>query len=442
MKGTGSLQKRLGIGLAVGVTVMWLLATLGTALVVRHELDEAFDSNLQEAAQRLLPLAVIDIIERGEGAGTRTVTDLDDHDEYLTYLVRDVSGEILLRSHDVEPAAFPPTPSRGFRETATHRLYGEAAISGTVYIEVAEPLAYRREATFEAVAVLFFPLLVFLPVSLLGVWWFVRRNMRPVLAFGDEIETRGGSDLSPLKAHSVPDEIAPLADAVNRLLDRLRRTLEAERSFTANSAHELRTPIAATLAQTQRLLADVPEGAVRKRAQQIEASLRDLTRLSEKLMQLAQAEGGGVLSEYPQDLSEVLVHVIDDFQRQWSGRRLFLDKGEDVSLVSHMDSDAFGILMRNLIENALKHGDPGEPVEISVLDDRRVSVVNSSPVVPEAVLARLTKRFERGTSDVRGSGLGLAIAEAIMIGAGGEFRLRSPATGRKDGFEAVVRLPG
>lgn len=442
MKGTGSLQKRLGIGLAVGVTVMWLLATAGTALVVRHELDEAFDSNLQEAAQRLLPLAVIDIIERGEGGGTRIVTDLDDHDEYLTYLVRDVSGGILLRSHDVEPAVFPPTPSRGFRETATHRLYGEAAISGTVYIEVAEPLAHRRQATFEAAAVLFVPLLVLLPASLLGVWWFVRRNMRPVLAFGDEIETRGGSDLSPLNVRFVPDEIAPMADAVNRLLDRLRRTLEAERSFTANSAHELRTPIAATLAQTQRLLADAPEGAVRKRARQIESSLRDLARLSEKLMQLAKAEGGGLLSQQPLDLSEVFAHVIDDFRRQWNTEQLRLEMSEDASLVSHMDPDAFAILMRNLIENALKHGEPGKPVEISVSGDGRIGVVNSGPVVPSDVLARLKGRFERGATETKGSGLGLAIAEAILAGAGGEFRLLSPATGRNDGFEAVVRLPG
>lgn len=442
MKGAGSLQKQLGIGLAAGVTIMWLLATLGSALVVRHELDEAFDSNLQEAAQRLLPLAVIDIIGREESAASRIVTDLDDHEEYLTYLVRDKSGRVLLQSHDVEPSMFPATPARGFRETETHRLYGEAAISGTIYIDVAEPLAYRQEATFEAVAVLFIPLLVLLPASLLGVWWFVQRSMRPVSALRDEIESRGGSDLAPLVACSIPDEIAPMAEAVNRLLDRLRRSLEAERSFAQNSAHELRTPIAATLAHTQRLIAEAPEGAVRERARQIESSLRDIARLSEKLTQLAQAEGGGGLSEHPQDLSEVLVHVIDDFQRQWGRRRLFLEKSEDALLVSHMDSDAFGILMRNLIENALKHGEAGKLVEISVLDDRRVSVVNSCPVVPEAVLAHLTTRFERGTSEVPGSGLGLAIAEAIMIGAGGEFRLRSPATGRKDGFEAVVRLPG
>lgn len=442
MKRTGSLQKRLGIGLAAGVTVMWLAATLGTTLVVRHELDEAFDSNLQETAQRLLPLAVVYILEQKKGAAARIVSDLDEHEEYLTYLVRDSSGRILLRSHDVEPVMFPPTPSKGFRESKTHRFYGEAAISGTVYIEVAEPLAHRREATFEAAVMLFVPLLVLLPISLLGVWFFVRRSMRPVLVFAGEIESRGGPDLSPLEARFIPDEIVPIASSVNRLLDRLRGTLEAERSFTANSAHELRTPIAATLAQTQRLLADAPEGAVRERALKIEASLRELTRLSEKLMQLAKAEAGGILSDQPQDLSEALAHVLDDFQRQWGTEKFILENGSGASLVSHMDPDVFAILLRNLIENALKYGEPGKPVEISVPGDRRIRVVNRGPIVPAAVLTRLKGRFERGATSANGSGLGLAIAEAIVTGAGGELRLRSPAGGRDDGFEAFVQLPG
>lgn len=440
MTRTTSLQKRLGIGLAVGVTAMWLLATLGTALVVRHELDEAFDSNLQEAAQRLLPLAVLDIVDRGERASARVVTDLDEHEEYLTYLVRDASGKILLRSHDVETVHFPAMPSRGFRETATHRLYGEASISGTIFIEVAEPLAHRREATLETIGVLFFPLVVLLPLSLLGVWWFVRHSMRPVLTFRDEIEVRGGSDLSPLAARSLPDEIGPIADAVNRLLDRLRRTLEAERSFTANSAHELRTPIAAMLAQTQRLIAEVPEGAVRERARQIETSLGNLTRLSEKLMQLAKAEGGGLLSEQAHDLCDILVHVVDDFRRQENSEQLHLEMCEKAGLVSHLDPDAFGILMRNLIENALKHGERGKPIEIAVLADRRVSVRNAGTIVPPDVLASLKGRFQRQAGGADGAGLGLAIADMIATGGGGELQLLSPATGRSDGFEALVSI--
>lgn len=441
MSGRASLQRRLGIGLVAGVTLMWLTATLAAGVVVRHELDEAFDSALQETAQRLLPLAVIGIIDRDSDTA-RAVAALGKHEEFLTYLVRDKSGRILLHSHDADPEKFPAEPSRGFRQTATHRIYGEAAISNTIFIQVAEPLAHRRSAAFEASVALFLPLFLLVPVSLLGVWIFVRRSMRPVVGLKEEIEARSGADLSPLMAHALPAEIGPIADAVDRLMERVRRTLEAERSFTANSAHELRTPIAATLAQTQRLIAETSEGPLQERARRIESSLHELARLSEKLMQLAKAEGSALLSEQPQDLSAVLVHLIDEFRRkEESPERLRLLFPEVAGLMSHMDPDAFGVLMRNLIENALKHGEAGRPVDISVADGNRIRVVNDGPAVPPEVLARLKERFARGATRAKGAGLGLAIAEAIAAGAGGELLLLSPAHGRQGGFEAMVRLP-
>lgn len=438
----GSLQRRLGVGLALGVTVLWLVAMAAAGYVVRHELDEAFDSALQETAQRLLPLAVEDILEREDRVEGRRVTALGKHDEFLTYVVRDRAGRVLLQSHDADPAHFPMPPTVGFRDTATHRLYGEAAVSGTVVLEVAEPLVHRREAAFEASVALFLPLLFLVPVSLLGVWWFVRRSMRPVLAFAAEIESRGDGDLSPVAAAALPTEIGPIADAVNRLMDRLRRALAAERSFTANSAHELRTPIAATLAQTQRLIAEAPDGPARERARQIEASLHRLARLAEKLLQLAKAEGGGLLSETPGDLAPVLAHVVDEFRRgPDAGARLRFAGAPAGALVSRLDPDAFAISMRNLIENALIHGRADAPVEIAA-SVGVVRVANAGPVVGADVLARLKGRFERGATGARGAGLGLAIAEAIASGAGGRLDLLSPATGKDDGFEAVLHLPG
>jgi two-component system OmpR family sensor kinase len=97
--------------------------------------------------------------------------------------------------------------------------------------------------------------------------------------------------------------------------------------------------------------------------------------------------------------------------------------------------------MRNLIENALKHGEPGRPIDISVMDDNVIRVVNDGPVIPPDALARLKERFARGATRAKGAGLGLAITEAIAAGAGGELLLLSPAGGRQGGFEAVVRLP-
>ena len=435
MKSSISLQKRLGLGLTLGMTLLWLGATVGAWLVVQHELNEAFDSALEETAQRILPLAVLEISNRE----AQHVATLKMHNEYLTYLVRDTQGRILMQSHDANPKIFNKQPGEGFSTTDKYRLYGASALRKTLFIEIAEPLAHRREAAREALFALLLPLLALIPVSLLGTWLFVRISLRSVLAYRRALEARGAGDLSPINVARLPAEIDPLADAVNHLLERLRKTLEAERSFTANSAHELRTPMAATLAQIQRLHQEAPEGPLRVRAAKIENSLRDLARLSEKLMQLAKAEGGGLLSEAPQDLIPLLAHGVDEWNRN-SGQRIQLRLPTQSSVYSAIDPDAFGILLRNLIENALKYGTVDQPVEVSLTDQALLQVINGGPAVPEAVLQRLTERFVRGNSEASGSGLGLAIAKTIAIGVKATLTLASPATGRKEGFEVSVQF--
>lgn len=443
MKGGGegqmtgrSLQRRLGTGLTLGVTLLWLMAVGLSALVVHHELNEVFDSALEETAQRLLPLAVVEITNREQMTPQRIVA-LAAHEEYLTYLVRDARGNILLRSHDAEPAVFGDRPRRGFASTETHRLYGVSAVRDSIWIQVAEPLAHRREAALEASAALLLPLLLLIPLSLAGVWWLVRSSLGSVRSLRADLAARGAGDLSPVPDAELPTELRPITEAVNQLLARLRRALEAERSFTANSAHELRTPLATALAQLQGLRRTLPTHH-QEQAQRIEESLRGLARLAESLMQLAKAEGGGLLSEQASDLAPVLALVVDELRhRAPQPLRLTLPAGP---LPSTLDPDAFAILARNLIDNAIKHGAADQPVEISLSEDGLLRVVNACPVVPGETLARLRSRFVRANSAAPGSGLGLAIADAIAAGTGAELRLLSPASGREDGFEAQFDL--
>jgi two-component system OmpR family sensor kinase len=434
-----SLQRRLSIGLTVGISLLWIIATLSASLAVREELKETFDSALEETAQRILPLAVLEIVNREEEGRSQHIAALQPHKEHLTYLVRDKQGNILMQSHDADPAIFNQQPREGFSETATHRIYTASGLRETLFIEVAERLKHRREALLEATLALFWPLALLIPLSLLGTWLFVRFSLRSVLVYRSAIEARGAGDLSPIKALQLPAEIDPLAHAVNHLLERLRRALDAERSFTANSAHELRTPLAATLAQVQRLHSEAPEGKLRDRAKQIENSLRELARLSEKLMQLAKAEGGSLLPETPQNLLPLLDHVVDELSRN-APVPLRLSLPQTDAVLCLIDADAFAILLRNLIENAVKHGSAGQPVDISLSADGLLRISNAGPVVPAAILAQLTGRFVRGGSQAEGSGLGLAIAAAIAKGTGTMLHLASPATGRSDGFEAVVQF--
>ncbi|MDW7745529.1 HAMP domain-containing sensor histidine kinase [Halomonas sp.] len=435
-----SLQRRLGLGLTLGVTLFWLVATTVTALIVEHTIDRTLDSSLEETAQRILSLAVVEIVNRDNPDLVQYVAPLRAHEEYLTYLVRDASGNALLASHDVDPSTFPETAQAGLRSTVTHRLYGTTAVSDTLFIEVAEPLASRRQAKGQAIVMLLLPLVGLIPLSLIGIWWFVRHALSGVRAYRDALEARGAGDLSLVEGKRLPAELVPIAEAVNHLLERLRRALESERSFTANSAHELRTPLAATLAQVQRLRHEAPPGRLQDRAARIEASLRQLSQLSEKLMQLAKAEGSGLLAEIPQDVRPIIAHVVDDFRRA-PGVRLELSLPKEARIVSSIDPDALAILLRNLIENALKHGQDDRPVEVALSSEGVLRVVNAGPVIPAEVLARLTDRFTRGNTRASGSGLGLAIAQAIAEGAGVTLTLLAPASGRKDGFEASLPLP-
>jgi two-component system OmpR family sensor kinase len=223
-------------------------------------------------------------------------------------------------------------------------------------------------------------------------------------------------------------------------MERLERALEAERSFTSNSAHELRTPIAEALAQTQRLKREIADGLPSdERIKRIESSLRKLSRLSEKLMQLARAEGAGLLLPEPADLTPVLHYVLQDFPG--ASDRLDVDVPEDGPVLSRLDPDVFAILARNLIENALKYGSENESIVVQ-LGPGVFRVINGGPLVEEQTLRGLSDRFVRGTAKANGSGLGLAIVRAIAQGVHTSLDIRSPATGRSDGFEVSFSLPG
>ncbi|SHL46581.1 two-component system, OmpR family, sensor kinase [Roseovarius marisflavi] len=441
MRLPGSLQGRLALGLGLGLAVLWLATAFATATLLRSEMNEVFDSALEETAQRILPLAVLDILDRDEEGVSQRIASLRQHEEYFTYIVRDDLGRVLLRSHSADIAVFPPYEDVGFSQTATHRLYFDAALRGTITIAIAEPLAHRAEVARESLMTLALPLFVVIPLSLIGLLLIVRRSLAPVRDFSGTLSSRGARDLSPVGADSLPDEFLPVSDAVNQLLDRLRRTLEAERSFTANAAHELRTPVAAALAQTQRLMAETKDATAGARAGEIETALKRLNRLSEKLMQLARAEGGRLRRETASDLRPVLCLALSAFERTAGADRIVAEM-PDSPVLSDFDPDAFAIMVRNLVENALRHGTGEAPVRVRLTREGLFSVRNDGPALAPETLTRLTARFERGqNTSADGSGLGLSIVQAIADGAQARFSLHSPATGRPDGFEARFQVP-
>ncbi|MFN4203877.1 MAG: ATP-binding protein [Tabrizicola sp.] len=440
MRAPRSLQGRLGLWLGLALTLIWAAAASVTALLARGEIEEVFDAALQETAQRILPLAVVDILNREEAGISQRLAAIREHDEFFTYIVRDDQGRILLQSHAADPATFPAWDGTGFRQTATHRIFNEAAVRGTIRITVAEPLDHRASVAREIQMGLGLPLLIVLPVALIAIVLAVRASLAPLRQFRDRLSARGASDLSPVASADLPAEIAPLATTMNGLLARLAAAFEAERSFAANAAHELRTPLAGAIAQAQRLQSETRDAEAQARAAGIEATLKRLTGLSERLLQLARAEGGRLRLDSPADLRPVARILTEDMQRLAGPGRIVLTLPE-APVMSDLDPDAFAILFRNLVENALRHGAEGGAAEVCLQQDGTFAVANDGPVVPPALMERLTDRFERAGAQAEGSGLGLAIVSAIAERIGSRLALQSPRPGHAAGLVASIRLP-
>lgn len=334
----------------------------------------------------------------------------------------------------------PPYQGDGFVQTGDHRfVFDKAGRSGPT-IAVAEPLSHRSAVAREMAMRLSLPLLAVVPLSLLAILLVVRGSLAPLRNLRDDLAARDARNLAPLAGRDLPSELTPVIRSIYALLARLGAAFEAERSFAANAAHELRTPVAGAIAQAQRLRAETEDARASARASEIEATLKRLNSLSEKLMQLARAEGARLRTDQPADLRPILRMIVEDFERLGALGRLHLDLPE-TAVLSDLDSDAFDIVVRNLIENALKHGSEDGPMNIRLTPDGILSVTNAGPVIPAEDLARLTARFARANAQATGSGLGLAIIHTVALRAEARLTLHSPAPGRQDGVEVRLDLP-
>lgn len=440
MRRPWSIALRLAIWLSLGTGAFWLGAAAISVAVLHHELQEAFDETLSQSAFRLLPLALHDLREPGERHGP--IEAMDDLDSAaFTYFVHDPAGNVIIRADDApEDITVVPTTG-GYFELDGKRAYAITDRRSGLGIVVLEMSDHRQEALSDAAGALFWPLAALLPLIAAGIWLVVRLGMRPLHAFAQDVALRDETNLAPLTAAGQPRELAPIAREVAALLDRLKGAMEAERSFAANSAHELRTPIAGALAQTQRLALDLGDHPARQRVLDVELSLKHLSQLSENLLQLARLEAGFARSDTLLDLQPVLDLVIRDFQRaRATTGRLQVDR-VDVDLTTRITADAFAIVLRNVIGNGLVHGARAGMVEVSVMEGPVVRVRNHGPIVSPQVLTQLGTRFARGDTQATGTGLGLAIVKAIMEQVGGQMVLASPIPGEPDGFEVRLEFP-
>ncbi|MFN7025307.1 MAG: histidine kinase dimerization/phospho-acceptor domain-containing protein [Pseudorhizobium sp.] len=440
-----SLTGRLVLSISLMLTFLWALAVGFGLLVMREEFDEVFDSALQETTERLVPLVVDDYLRRNDQGAPQRIGDAISSvkDEYLTYQVRDASGRVLLHSHNVAPEPYPAPLVAGFWSGGDHRIFTVATISESLFVQVADSLEHRREATMEGAMALLIPLLFILPLGMLATWWIVRRGMQPIDALRDAISQRDGANLAPIGLPELPNELAPIPFSINHLLRRLQSALQAERDLSANSAHELRTPLAGALAQAELLHDQLVRKNDKARADQVMVALRRLSLMLEKLLQLSRAEAGIGAAQSSVDLFWLLEVVLEDFTRTHPSAEIHVQRDASaLPLLRRVDPDAFAIAFKNLLENALRYGVPERTIQIHLAEGGNLTVTNLTRHSLEADVNVYRTRFKRGRSAEPGSGLGLAIVDRLMLQMNGSLELRAAQTG--DGetvFEAVLRFP-
>lgn len=446
-----SIRGRLLGLLLLALAGTWLAIAFLTYRDTHHGIDTLLDAHLQQAARLLVTQAGQEI---DEGRELEEVELEDDDDERAPYRAavafqvrRADDGALLLRSANA-PSAPLASATKGFSDSitgGTHwRVYTASDQEHALVFHVAENHSTREAIARKVAWRTLAPLLVALPLLGVLVWWIVGRALRPLDRLGDELAARGPTDLQPLQGGPLPLELVGLVDRLDALLKRIRDSLDSERRFTSHAAHELRTPVAAMRAQTEVALgtddASVRDSALR---QSVRACDR-MSRLVNQLLVLARADDTAALpASLPCRLDLIAEQVLADVASDElaGGVNLSLDAPAEVGVEG--DPALLEALIRNLAENAIRHGGSGANVRVAVAAKHAravLTVEDDGPGVSPEVLDQLGRRFFRGPETrASGTGLGLSIVLRIAELHRGNVRFGTGDGGR--GFKAEVTLP-
>ncbi|HEX7439765.1 MAG TPA: ATP-binding protein, partial [Caldimonas sp.] len=257
----------------------------------------------------------------------------------------------------------------------------------------------------------------------------------PLQRVAADVRERDEQSLQPLPTAQLPDEVAPLVQALNALLQRLGASLDKERAFVADAAHELRSPLTALKLQLQLLRRATDEAGRAAAVAGLAAGIDRAARLVEQLLTLARSEPGAPpVAMESVDLSELAREALVDSHAYAlaRGSELRLDAAQPVVIAG--ERNALSSALRNLVDNALRYSPPGARVELRVWSEHGAALLrvdDSGPGIPSAERARVFDRFyRRAAGGEEGTGLGLAIVRSVAERHGAELTLGdSPAGG-------------
>jgi len=365
------------------------------------------------------------------------VTQIWDRDGVLVYWSRPNAG-------------LPVPATEGYTNVIQNgrewRVYTHVA--GNHALQVAHAMDDRREIAAQTALRTLLPFAVMIPVLGILMWYAVGVGLRPLDTMSRAVGKRRPDAMAPLAEDRLPDELRPLAGSLNALLARLSDALAAQRRFTADAAHELRTPLAALKLQVE-LAARAADPASRTAAfAELNAGVDRATHLVEQLLTMARLEPGAPARAFgPVDLPALARDAVV------ARAALAADKHQDLGLARAAavavrgDPATLAVLIANLLDNALRYTPPGGRIDVALDDEGGVavlSVTDTGPGIPAAERAQVFERFHRGSAaeampNSGGSGLGLSIVRRIADAHGATITLDDGPGGR--GLAVRVRFP-
>jgi two-component system sensor histidine kinase QseC len=432
-----SLQGRLLVLVLGGVSVLWLATALITWNDARKELDELLDGHLAQAAALLVVQQTRDL-DHSDDDGEVDAPPLHRYAPRVAFQVWH-EGRLAMRSSN---APAQPMTARGGRHAkgfesltidgVAWRVFGARGAERDVQVFVGEHESARRDIVWALLRGTLWPLAAVLPLLGLAVWWAVRKGTAPLRALGATLAARQPQALDAVALKDAPAEMLPMLEALNRLFGRIGAMVDSERRFTADAAHELRTPIAAIRAQAQVALMDPDEAGRRHALQATLEGCDRATRLVEQLLTLSRLEAGatpgqGTTSQGTMDLGAVVRRVVAELAPRALARQQQLEVDADEACLVIADETLLAVLVRNLVDNAVRYSPAGARVRVAVQEQAGqavFSIEDSGPGLSDADLQRLGERFFRvlGSGEA-GSGLGWSIVRRVAAVLGAEVRV-------------------
>lgn len=446
-----SLQGRLLALVLAVVAGVWAVAAVTTWLDVSHELDELLDGHLAQAAALL-------VAQQTHELEDDETLDAPALHKYAPKVAFQVFHEDRLVMRSANAPALPmlaPRPGfeSGFKTVvmagSEWRVFATYGAEHDVQVYVGEQLESRASILRAALRGTLWPMALALPLLALVAWWAIHRGLLPLRQLGQMLAARQAHSLQPVVLAGAPTELGPMVDALNGLFDRIATLLEGERRFTADAAHELRTPIAAIRTQAQVALAETNAAERRHALQATLAGCDRATRLVEQLLTLsrleAQADATPPVGRV--DLVAVVRQVVADVAPRALAKGQSLDLDADAPCPVAADESLLAVLVRNLVDNAVRYSPGDARVHVSVRREGghvRVRVEDSGPGLPVDVQQRLGQRFYRPPGQPEsGSGLGWSIVRRIAAVLDASVGLStSPALGGLAVEVRVAAAPG